>query len=145
MSRPPCADNPPRAHEKTLNSKLGCWWANVAIKIIRVQRKSHQTKNFCLRERDEKFSSRVFYLGSSAQWSEDVEHDCSPFLQQRPPPSAQQDPKWSHINRGFHNALISSKSYPKLKTLSFYLPKAPSYPFPSGRKHHGKGWKLVVF
>lgn len=38
-----------------------------------MQRKSCQTKNFYLRETDEKFSNRLFYLGSSAQRSEDTE------------------------------------------------------------------------
>lgn len=38
-----------------------------------MQRKSCQTKNFYLRETDEKFSSLLFYLRSSARQSEDTE------------------------------------------------------------------------
>lgn len=116
-----------------------------------MQRESHQTENVCLRKADEKFSSCVFYLGSSAERSEDTETQLPSLPRAVHATSAQQDPEekftqWNinYIKWGFHNSLISSKSYPKLRSLSSYLPKASSYWLPLGREHHRKQWKLIV-
>lgn len=113
-----------------------------------MQRKSCQTKNFYLRETDEKFSTLVFYLRSSAQQSEDTalppsNSACCPWLGSTPRRSS--GIFISHIIWGFPNTLASGKSSPIHMILSSHLPKDPSYVFPSVVSTTGRNGNLLPF